>query len=321
MFKKQLEATTYITNILVDHNGNVYLIGRCDKLQFLGKTMQHRGFLAKMSSGGETIWVKDFFYDGATIGNGVDATIDHENNLYVTGSFSHYQYFFDGQYISADLCDGFVGKISGDGNLQWVRIISGYSVQSPGAIHVNALGHIYVAGDFDHEAKFSENIILPADTNECEPFVARYDANGNCLWAIQGHGSGAEYVYEVQGDEQGRVFISGTTRSVNGFVLGEYKVSGTGKYINNSILAQLDSSGNVLGLWNGPGSYNYINCLTADKKGKLYAAGGCGEGEFNLLGQHFSPEKPAIFIMRLNTEIYTGISEKDQAKTLQQIQV
>jgi hypothetical protein len=314
LFDFPLEPATTITNILVDHHNNIILFGSCGQLRFMGHELKQDGFIAKLSPVGEIIWLKDFFADGSTIGSGLDVTLDDQDDIYVTGSFNHDQYFLDEVYLSGDLCDGFVGKISSKGELQWVKLISGSSTQSPSFVHVNSLGHIYVAGDFQREIKFSNSVHLPVGATEFDLFIARLDQSGNCLWAKRGQSSGGEEVYDLESDGKGTVYMAGTSRSKDGLTFGEHTVYGLGNYTNNSFLAEVDSSGNILGLWNGTNAsaYNYLNCLATDEEGAIFAAGSCGEGGFTLLGEKIVAEKPLVYVLKLHPTLRTSTSENTQ---------
>jgi hypothetical protein len=89
--------------------------------------------------------------------------------------------------------DGFVARYHGDGSLAWVKQFGGAAGSDQGvAIAAAADGSCVVTGTFAGTATFGEgsNQVVLDSVGGVDVFVARYDGNGNLLWARRGGGPG-----------------------------------------------------------------------------------------------------------------------------------
>ena len=172
---------------------------------------------------------------------------DQSGNIYIIGSMNGYVtgngiVFFNSDTLSINgYNDLFIAKYDVNGNEVWVKSFGGNnnnmtSITSEGIsdIYFDSLSNsIYVSGAFYGSCTF-DSITL----NSCggtEMFFARYDLNGNCLWAKKSCGIGEDSGGPITGDNSGNLFIlismnSGgtldTTTLSNGLFLAEYDVNG-----------------------------------------------------------------------------------------------
>ena len=94
----------------------------------------------------------------------------------------------------------------------------GYALQAGGtgtdeghAVTLDASGNSYVTGSFTGQATFGEGasaVTLTAVGNS-DIFVAKYDADGQFLWAISMGGTGSDSGSDVQLDSTGHLFVAG----------------------------------------------------------------------------------------------------------------
>ncbi len=186
----------YAYGICVDLAGNVFITGyfNSPSLAIGSSTLTNIStsvnapdvFVAKYDSGGAAIWGKSSD-SGPTqeyaraYGIGSDAA----GNVYVTG---HYGYSsavsFDGYTLqSYGSLDMFLVKYDTDGNVQWANRMGGSDIDGAQAIHVDANGNSYITGWFINSADFGGVSLISTNTAYQEICVAKYDNNGNCVWA------------------------------------------------------------------------------------------------------------------------------------------
>ncbi len=115
------------------------------------------GFIQKLNSVGETIWIR-------TIG-GVDfdriwgLDIDDSLNIFACGEFSSDGLGFNGESIKSNLNQGstdiFLIKLNNQGNLKWIETAGSIGPEGARGVHVNHLTEIYLTGSYSMQADFS----------------------------------------------------------------------------------------------------------------------------------------------------------------------
>lgn len=85
---------------------------------------------------------------------------------------------------SASAGAGAAASIAGakDGGPAWLRTFSGDGSQKPTSLAVDALGGVAIAGEFTGTADFGGAAETSA-LGSFDSFIARFDANGSCLWS------------------------------------------------------------------------------------------------------------------------------------------
>ena len=151
-------------------------------------------FLAKYTPDGSLDWVFGFGEQQEDIIAGL--TIDSEGNLLVTGYFSLQVDFDPGTEefnLSGGTRDAFVAKYNSDGGFIWALDIGGAQTANPDegtSVTTDPNGNVYVTGyftgqdvDFDPVDGRETLLSAGADPSQKEIFVARYDADGDLIWA------------------------------------------------------------------------------------------------------------------------------------------
>ncbi len=211
--------------IAVDAAGNAYVAGF-----FTGSATFGRGesgettltadlrdmFVAKYDAAGGFLWVRRVRGADAAIGEANAIAVDTSGNAYVAGYFRFGLLFEDGTIleIGAGVTDFFVAKYDTDGNFRWARqgganFIPGVTSNGNAAfgIAADAAGNSHVTGVFG-------TVLATGGA-----FVAKYDTNGELLWAndagTQGVGPGS-FGTSISVDHGGRSFVTGTLQGGNG---------------------------------------------------------------------------------------------------------
>jgi hypothetical protein len=183
--------------ITIDKQGNPIIIGRFnDSLRLdsfiFDAPLTSQIFLAKYSPSGVCLWAKNLgsgSFGGG--GNGPKIESDKLGNTYISGHYSGDSAQFDNiniipyHYSNYSGHDIFLAKIDSLGNFLWVKNIGGLGQEVSGPMDVDSLGNIYLSGYFSSAPAYFGNYTLT--TNFESYFTAKYDTDGNCLWAKYGN--------------------------------------------------------------------------------------------------------------------------------------
>jgi Beta-propeller repeat len=177
-------------------------------------------FVASYNTNGVLQWVKRA--GGVNADYGYAVAVDIQNNAYVAGTFGSSFNWGGNSLTPVGLFDGFLAKYDPAGNLLWVRTMAGPNQNSATSISVDSsLAYYdgpYVTGAYSNSLTFSGSTISLTSPfpnllgNNNEIFIARYDANGQLLWA-RGVGGPAN-------DSPGGICVRHTTPFVVGSFTG-----------------------------------------------------------------------------------------------------
>ncbi|MEO8148560.1 MAG: T9SS type A sorting domain-containing protein [Bacteroidia bacterium] len=199
----------------------------------------------------------------------------------------------------------FLSSIAPNGYSQmqwsWVNSQSG-SASQIGAPKVvaGANGNFYLTGSFDGTRMFGTYALTSIGNSDA--FIARYDNQGNCLWA-NSYGvpkpNASTFSNAVAVDGNGDVYIAGTftdTMVVSGITLYPYGIV-------DMFLIKLNQSGNVIWAKSfGGGSADHASALAIDPQNNIYLSGTffwkCYFGPNDSIGNNTPNDQ--IFITRIN---------------------
>ncbi len=176
--------------ITVDANGNSYVIGNFQKSATFGSFQLTSGdsgnvFIAKYDINGNFIWAKKNNGDKHSWAEGFGISIDANNNIYGSGQFYDNVSFGNIQLTASGTNSNiFIVKYDVNGNCIWANQSNGSGYyDNAQVISTDAYGNSYIAGQFNDTVTLGNSqMISKAHRNA---FVAKYDANGNCIWASQ----------------------------------------------------------------------------------------------------------------------------------------
>ncbi len=233
------------------------------------------------------------------------ATADTSGNLYVAGRYDlGYAIFGSDTLFNSGNSDLFFAKYDPAGNLVWSMRAGGSGSDRANALITDKTGNIYLAGFFS-----SSYLVLKSDTlwNPGGPpmadwFLAKFDPNGNILWATSGSDTNQWDEADIIGmDPLGNVYLGGT-------YFGVKPVYGTDTLYNNNpgtsdmFLAKFDPSGNMLWARSAGGnSWDFAESMTCSLTGDIYVAGNFMSTNL-FVGTHTvvnsSPGKEEIFLAK-----------------------
>lgn len=136
--------------------------------------------------------------------------VDANSNTHIAGTFRGTMNAGEQSLTSNGFLDFFLAKLDHDGNFLWQKSF-GSSVGSDLAVDVDgdASGNIYVTGMFSKNINLGNGVLLNAGTSDDDVFIAKFDANGTCLWAKMGIGNATDYGNEINLTTDNKVFTIG----------------------------------------------------------------------------------------------------------------
>ncbi len=285
----------YGMGISVDARGNSYVTGNFfgtalfDTIQLTAYGPYENAdiFLAKYDPNGNVIWAKQAGGIGGDIG--LNLSVDGNGNSYVVGQFDKTATFGTLQLTTYGQFDIFIAKYDPDGNCLWANHAGGTSDDEVWGISIDSKGNSYVTGHFWLGDAIFDTIHLinnAFSSNGSEMFIAKYDANGHCLWAKEPLGNGGELSYGISLEVNGDCYVTGTFQQAIAFDTTNLVSYGDW----DIFLAKYDNNGKVI--WAkqaGGGRRDVAGNISIDAKGDCYVTGHFMDtasfGSFNLISR------------------------------------
>ncbi|MBC5834480.1 T9SS type A sorting domain-containing protein [Flavobacterium sp. F372] len=204
-------------SISLDNNGNVYTVGNysTNTFNYGGLTLTNTSlstardsYVAKHNSLGEIIWLKGI--SGINNEEILKVNTDNNNNVYILGAFNSPNITIGSTTLTnSGYYDIYLAKLNSDGDLIWVKSISGTDNESAEGLTVDSSGNVYVGGRFSSTSITIGTTVLNNATTSGAGFLLKFDSLGNPIWNKVINGSIYDYVEAVSVDSLGNVFIAG----------------------------------------------------------------------------------------------------------------
>ncbi|MCK5052547.1 MAG: SBBP repeat-containing protein [Candidatus Cloacimonetes bacterium] len=151
---------------------------------------------------------------------------------------------------------------------QWAIKAGGSDWDLGSGIAIDDNGNTYVTGSFRDTATFGSYSLSSSGSGDI--FIAKMDANGNWLWAIQAGGSGFDGGHGIAIDENGNSYVTGIFMDTATF--GSYSLNSSGGY--DIFVAKIDATGNWLWVTQaGESGWDSGNTIALDDNGNSYLTG------------------------------------------------
>lgn len=251
-----------ITGITIDITNNIYIVGtyqgRC--VNFFGangiakSTLPDSSstdiFLAKYSPDGSIQWSTRLA--GSSLDTGRDIAVNNDGSIIVAGAYSKTLTLYNPPNgsipstisLSTNNPSAFIAKYSTEGKAIWATQIENIS-KSPVKVAVDSLFNIVLAGSYQSfpliflGRSSTEKIELDTNLNNhmtmFNAFVAKFDPNGNPLWATKIAGNRNELVLDLTIDYHDSIVVTGSFTSS----------SITIYHANNTIGPRLSNTDNI----------------------------------------------------------------------------
>jgi len=221
--------------------------------------------------------------------------VDDNDNIIVGGYFRQSADFDPGAgthtLISNGGYDLFLSKYDPNGNLSWAISMGGANSDEISDIAVDNSGSIYITGRFqsdfiDMDPHSTTHYILKnSPGTRYDFFIAKYDANGNYLWA---HAFGAPDAISnlvtsgrgIDVDKNGDIYVTGSFRGTIDFdpsVSTAYLTPHYSPQTTEGFVAKYTTNGDYLWAFNLGPSINYSSfsaqAIRVDNNGSVYVGG------------------------------------------------
>jgi len=259
-------------------------------------------------------WAKDA-YTGYSQANSV--VTDASGNVYVAGAFYFPIIVFGNDTLVNANAVNYPGdillvKYDAAGNYLWSRSAGGKAADIANAVTTDAFGNVYVTGYYFSDTLHFGSVILTNPDSISNIFLAKYNSNGNILWARSVTGNLSQTSNAIVTDAIGNVYIAGKFFSDTitfGATTLINKDTSTDIYVQTTdiFIAKYDSSGNVLWAQRAGGNkIETVTSLLADDVGHIYMDGTFQSdtisfGSAHLINNDTSGTTSDIFITKYDT--------------------
>ncbi|MFI5163731.1 MAG: T9SS type A sorting domain-containing protein [Bacteroidia bacterium] len=273
-------------SISADVTGNALITGYFSSptISFGSITLMNSGrgdediFIAKYDGNGNVLWAKSA--GGTDSDEGYSVSTDSGNNVFITGYFRSPSICFGSDtLINTGREDVFIAKYNSNGNVLWAKSASGSSEDESRSISTDNSGNVFLTGFFySPTIVFDSTALTNADSlgyND-DVFIAKYDGNGNMLWAKSAGGTRSDEGSSVSVDASGNVFLTG------GFASPAITFDLAAPLINTDtavntfqiFIVKYDSGGNALWAKSAAGTtFNFGYSVSADVDGSVFITG------------------------------------------------
>jgi len=275
-----------IFSICTDKEGNIYATGHFqDHSINFGKhnlindnALNQDAFIAKFDTQGNSLWIKSFGGIYNDVGSAI--SVDTTGNIYVAGYFESPTIIFDSITISNNNVnhptrDIYIVKYTKSGKLAWVRSVGGNNTDEVTTMKVDNSGNVYLGGYFKSNSINFGSITL-TNTNQVyiKDFIAKYDTNGNALWAKSGGNTTKnDAINSISTDKYGNVYSTGYFESPF-ITFDTVRLTNKGSFSQDLFVTKQNPSGNVMWAEDFGGAGNDSGkSIATDTNGYVYLTG------------------------------------------------
>jgi hypothetical protein len=186
-------------------------------------------------------------------------------------------------------------KLNSDGEFQWVIHLSSNLFEGAGKVVTDHEGSVFICGYFKGTIDFdpgpAEQNLTPVGNED--GYLAKYDADGNYLWAYRLGSSGYEEFYGMDVDSAGNIYSMGYFQNTIDFDPGAGVSNLTAIGGNANFFWKLDKDGNFI--WAKQIPYTFAEDLALDADASIFVSGSFygtvdfdpGSGTYNLTASGF----------------------------------
>lgn len=300
----------------IDSSGNIFFCGEIEELGAIGSCLQVETsvvtFIAKYDPNGDCSWAD-------TVWNASFRAVclDQFGNVYATGSFEDSITIGGHELSSAGGSDVFVVKYDESGNCLWAQRGGGpypqfsnqFTAEQGNAITYSSSGFIYVTGVHSDSADFGTTLLLGSGSSNT--LLAKYDTDGNVVWAKGYQGGPDQMGLALAADDFGNVYLGSTfVWNVN---LDNQTISGYNHF--DVLVSRHDSDGNMVWATKAGGNdWNDFPTAISVSSGSV-AVSGTVQGESYFGSTTLSEQGKQNFVALLSDE--TGIEDHNTVNVFQ----
>ena len=221
-------------DIVLDDLGNIYLAGIISgsadfdpsaNVDMIAFNANSDGFLAKYDASGNYLWAKNI--GSSLFDNCSGIALDETGNVIITGLFQSSLDFDFGVgsavLTSVGATDIYFAKYDENGNYIWANQIGSADNDLSNEIALDADQNIYLTGSYGGTSGLSADfdpsvgVDIHTPVGDIDIFLAKYDANGNYIWAKSFGGLYSDKAFGLTIDLYGSAYITGYFSDVADF--------------------------------------------------------------------------------------------------------
>ncbi len=225
-------------------------------------------FLTKYDSSGNVLWVKSVYGNGTDLNRCV--ATQYNGNIYLSGTFNSDTLIFDSDTLFNTNGRLFFAKYDANGNLIWVKNEGGPNgLGICFSIATDIVG-FYATGAF-HGSSLQLGTFTLNNLGTSNIFLAKFDLNGNFVWAKSAGGNLIEESYFVARDLNDNAYIAGISQSTIAYFGTDTVLNPSGKSL---FVAKYDPNGNSVWVRGFPYyNYSFPYGFANDNSGNMYFTG------------------------------------------------
>src|ERR1051326_1602284 len=213
----------------------------------------------------EGLWAYDYGYG---------ITNDNAGNVYVAGKYEENANFSNTILPCQGNHDIFLVKYDAGGSLQWVTTAGGSLGDYAEGVSCDGSNYVYIAGEIEgvnNPIYFQNSSVTLTAHALNDAFVAKYDLNGNLIWAQQAGWYQNDKALSVTHDNSGNVYICGFFNDTAKFGTNTF-IYGYGG--NDIYVAKYDANGNFQWVQKaGSPGRDEAKSIVCDASGNVYITG------------------------------------------------
>lgn len=261
--------------VFVNENGSCILTGFFTGTLFLDEnfSLQSDGFhedifIVKYNADGKIIWAKRA--GGKNDDRAISITSSRNGKFFLSGYFKDSANFDNIQVKSNGQSDAFVAMYNADGNALWAKHFGGAGIDEARGIKSDDNNNVFVTGFFVQQLKFENSNVEFTSMGERDIFIAKFDENGNLLWAKRAGGNGLDEGSAVNIGNSGDCIVTGFFGANADFEEQNFSTAGG----NDIFIAHYSSDGKLLCFMQaGSSGYDEGRSVASDGKGNFILTG------------------------------------------------
>ena len=262
----------YFYNSIIKLSGGNFLVCGATSSAFPGVHGDYDAFIAKFNPNGKTLWMK--FYGGTGFDYFANVIQNNDGSFIAVGTTNSNDGDVSGNHGGDN--DGWVVKLSANGNLQWQKCYGGSGDDQLTSV-TKGSGNTFVAAGFSTSNDGDVN----GNHGDYDGWVVKSNKNGNILWSKCIGGSAYDDIFGLNKVAGNHYVAAGGTASNDGDISGNHG----GDY--DSYAVRLDDNGNLS--WSkcyGGSDFEFPNASTVLSDGNICFTGVTLSNDGDVSGYH-----------------------------------
>lgn len=174
---------------------------------------------------------------------------DKAGNVYVVGNFETDASISTDFKIESDYQDIFIAKFDANGQPVWIKGLLNGMAPLVNKVVIDGNDNFILSGAFSGTLNFDLNggsAELSSDDSEMAFFIAKYDKNGDLIWAKGGEGTGTTQGKEMVTDLDNNIYLSGEFSGSVAFNNGGCAMIAKSTENTDNFIVKYDAQGSFL---------------------------------------------------------------------------